>query len=578
MDGLSTHVLRVDEDLQSPEVQVAAALTASASALVTGPDGTGAALLRVVAAQLASSRTRVLRIGPPLDLPGFLDQVARTGGAAGDTGLEQGFAALTDPGPSCDRIALLVEDAHLMPDATLRYIEFALHAGPHLCVAFAGQPGIADTLGLPGYAGLRRRLSLRLALPPAQAATAMAALPAAPAAALPVDAAPVRRRRRSVMVWRELAGAALAAGVAVLLWPHLTPSRSTGTTAVVQEQLAVAMLAEPSPPSGVVQPNPSPTVTGDAAAEQAAEPALPAMQQATVVAPPAAGLDPASSGALADLPSVLAPDLAATPATSAGARAADPAPAMAAIELPDAAPANGTSASRSPETAPEPPQPVAADAPADVLPAAPSQDGPMLAAIAGLPPEPLISEPPASTSPVQVPVAQVPFVQAAPQLAPLPTVPDQDGPTGAAMAGLQPEPPAPVPPLPAPAVQAAPQMAGPAVPDHVVPTLAAIAGLPLAPSAAAPSQPATNPQAAPHAAGRRMMALPQYPSAIQTAARTPTPRRLPPRASAPNAEQAATRPAGPGPDLGYCRSIVLRAQLGEDLTHGDRTFMRNGCR
>jgi hypothetical protein len=594
MDGLSVPVPHDAENLHPPEVQLAAALLAGTSALVTGPDGTGAALLRAVAAHLASSRIRVLRVGPPLDLPGFLDQVTRAGGAAGDTVLEQGFAALTDLGPSCDRIALLVEDAHLVPDATLRYIEFALHAGPHLCIAFAGQPGIAGTLGLPGYAGLRKRLSLRLVLPSPQPVAPMAAPPAAAAAASPANTMPVRRR--AIRVWRELAGAALAAGIAVLLWTHLVPLRGTGTTAGVQAQPA-----GPSPASGV-RLTTTYTATGDVAGVEAAEPALPATQRAATAVSPVADLDPAPPGTLANLPPAPEPTAPAVP------QAAGPDPAMATTEPPAAIPA-----SRIPDTTPNLPRPVLADAPAAVPPVASSQDGPMMGATAGLLPEPSAPEPSAPEPPVQAPVVQAalqsgrppvvpgqdgpieaaiaglrpeptvpppgpslpgPAVQAAPQVAGPPAVPSQDGLMPAAIAGLPHEPPAAaaMPPPPAPVVQAAPQDAGPlAAPGHDGPAAAAIAG-----PQPASSQPATDLVVAPQAAGRRTVPALRDPSTIQTAARAPNLRRLPPRAAAIPAEQAAARSAGPG--LGYCRGIVLRAQLGEELTYGDRIFMRNGCR
>lgn len=564
MDGLPGIPAPYDaENLHSPEVQLAAALMADASVLITGPDGTGAALLRVVAARLALSRTRVLRVGPPLDLPGFLDQAARAGGVASsvpggvpdDTGLEQGFAALTDPGPFCDRIALLVENAHLMSDATLRYIEFAMHAGPHLCVAFAGQPGIADTLALPGYAGLRRRLSLQLVLLPVQPAAPVAAPWTASAETLPVNAAPVRRR--GIKVRRELAGAALAAGVAVLLLSHTGPPPPTsGTADAVQGQPVGSVLAEPLPPSGVAQPAVNPTSTGSIAAGKVAKPALPAMQQAAIV-PNAAEPEPAPPGTLASSPPLHQPDPPA--ALSASGEAAGPAPAVASIEPPAA-----VEASRVPDTAPDLQQPVLADAPAAVPPAAPDQEGPTLAGVAGLPP--------AASA-----IASMPS-PAAPHVAGPPAAPGQDGPMPAAIAGLRPEPPAPVPPSPAPTLQAAPQADGPpAVLDPGSPAPAVAAGL-LTPPAPAPSQPATGLLAAPQAGGRQAVPAPHDPSTVQAAGRTPAWRRPPPRAAGVRNEQAAARPATAGPDLGYCRGIVLRAQLGEDLTYGDRIFMRNGCR
>lgn len=608
MDGLSgTYAPHDAGGLHSPEAQLAAALMANTSALITGPDGTSGALLQAVAMRLASSRTRVLRVGPPLDLPGFLNQAARAGGAAGGTALEQGFAALTDPGPSCDRIALLVEDAHLMPDATLRYIEFAMHAGPHLCVALAGQPGIADTLGLPGYAGLRRRLPLQLALLPAQPAASVAVPRTAPAEALPANAAPVRRR--GIRAWREMAGVALAAGVAVLLWTRTGPPPADGAPASVQAQPAGAMLAAPppSPQSGAVQPaanltsagptSAGPTSAGSVAAEEA-EPTPPVMKRAAA-GPTAAEPDPAPSGTLAGLPSAPQPDPAAPgdPGEAAG-----PATAVATIEPPAV-----TEASRSPATAPDLQPPGLADAPAAVPPAAPGQEGPTLAGVADLQPVPSASAsmpPPAAPhvarpsaapdqdSPMPAATAGLPamppapaFVPplpapAAPQVAGTPAAPDQDDPLPAAVAGLQPEPsaPAPVPPSPAPALKAAPQAAGPpAVPDQGNPVPAVAAGLLPASPVLAPSQPAAG-LAAPLAGSRRTVPALQDPSAVQTPGRTPTLRRPPPRAAAARNEQAATRPAAPGPDLGYCRGIVMRAQLGEDLTYGDRIFMRNGCR
>ncbi len=592
MNGLDVTVPHDAENLHPPEVQLAAALLAGTSALVTGPDGTGAALLRVVAAHLASSRIRVLRVGLPLDLPGFLDQVTRAGGATGDTVLEQGFAALTDPGP-CGRIALLVEDAHLMPDATLRYIEFALHAGPHLCIAFAGQPGIAGTLGLPGYAGLRQRLSLRLVLPPPQPVAPMAAPPAATAAALPASAVPVRRRVTGV--WRELAGAALAAGIAVLLWTHLVPLRGTGMTAGMQAQPA-----GPSPASGVRLTY---TATGDVAGVEAAEPVPPATQRAATAAPPLADLVPALPGTVANLPPAPEPT-----AALAVPQAADPDPAMATTEPPAAIPA-----SRIPDAAPNLPRPVFADAPAAVPPVAPSQDGSIMGATAELLPEPSAPVPPVQAPAVQAalqsgrppmgpgqdgpvevaiaglrpeptapdPVPALPglAVQAAPQVAGPPAAPSQDGLMPAAIAGLPHEPPAAadMPPPPAPVAQATPQDAGPlAAPGHDGPAAAAIAGPQPASSQPASSLPATDLLVAPQAAGRRTVPALHDPSTIQAAARAPNLRRLPPRATTIPAEQAAARPAGP--DLGYCRGIVLRAQLGEELTYGDRIFMRNGCR
>ena len=114
---------------------------------------------------LATGRTRVLRVSPPLDLRGFMEQVGRKGHAAGDDDVERGFNALTTLDPSCDRIVLLVEDAHLLPHTTLFYLKFVLRGEPPLQMAFAGRPEIADTLALEGFTGLRERFSLQLTMP-----------------------------------------------------------------------------------------------------------------------------------------------------------------------------------------------------------------------------------------------------------------------------------------------------------------------------------------------------------------------------------------------------------------------------
>jgi hypothetical protein len=131
--------------------------------LLTGANG--AAVLAGIAATLATLRTRVLRVSPPLDLRGFMEQVGRTGQAAGDDDVERGFNALTTLDPGCDRIVLLVDDAHLLPHTTLFYLQFVLRADPPLHLAFAGCPEIAETLALEGFAGLRGRFTLQLTMP-----------------------------------------------------------------------------------------------------------------------------------------------------------------------------------------------------------------------------------------------------------------------------------------------------------------------------------------------------------------------------------------------------------------------------
>ncbi len=138
-------------------------LNAGGSVLLTGTDD-APGVLAVVADTLAKERTRVLLVRPPLDLPGFMGQVGRAGNASGDDNVERGFNALTTLDAGCDRIVLLVEDAHLLPHPTLFYLQFVLRAEPPLQLAFAGGPGLADALALEGFTGLRGRFSLRLTM------------------------------------------------------------------------------------------------------------------------------------------------------------------------------------------------------------------------------------------------------------------------------------------------------------------------------------------------------------------------------------------------------------------------------
>jgi len=208
-----------------------AAVMDGASVLVTAHDGT-TPLLAAVTLRLAPTRTRVLHVRPPLGIAGFMDQVAANG-APGDTQLEWGFNALVMPDAGCDRIALLVEDAYRMPQATLRYIKLTLQAGPHLRVVLAGRSGIEDTLALAGFAELRERFPLHLALPAAEPQPAEALLSAETlplAEILPVEDLPVSPHPAAALPVpyrmsppRLLACAAAAAGLALLIGASLVP-------------------------------------------------------------------------------------------------------------------------------------------------------------------------------------------------------------------------------------------------------------------------------------------------------------------------------------------------------------------
>jgi len=149
---------------QHPQVdRLVAGLANGNSMLIVSPLST-AALLTAIEGLLR--RTRILRVAPPLALPAFMEQIAANAGP--DTGsLEQGFNALTTLDATCDRIALIVEDAHLLPPETLRYIDLSFWSAPHLQVILAGQPEMTGLLALEGYTTLRKRLAFKIVVPSA---------------------------------------------------------------------------------------------------------------------------------------------------------------------------------------------------------------------------------------------------------------------------------------------------------------------------------------------------------------------------------------------------------------------------
>ena len=233
----------VASDWPLPSDQLVSALADGVSALITGADGT-TALLAAVEQRLQGARTRVLRVRPPLDLPDLMQQVSPADPARGGSGPEKGFEALTVTRPGCDRITLLVEDAHLVPRETLRYIELALRAGPHLQVVLAGQPGLLEICGLYGLPGLCQRLPLRIALPgsPPARPNPLALLAGQPLVAVrfPVPASPgsqvPRFRRRTPCALA--ASAALAAGLMLALWMPGVPPASAPTIGLVAPSAA----------------------------------------------------------------------------------------------------------------------------------------------------------------------------------------------------------------------------------------------------------------------------------------------------------------------------------------------------
>lgn len=344
MDGLHKFDLALMAVTSSPARQLVAAVSGGASVLFVGQAGT-ADCLRVLGRMLDATRTRVLHVRPPLDLTDFMEQLASALPVSGQCALERGFESLTALDAGCDRIALLVEDAHLLPHPTLRYIEMALRADPHLQVVLAGQPALAETLDLAGFTSLRQRLSVRVDA-------------ASPRHEPPAVVVPITNSRRSRRM-AVLAGA-LAASVAMVAWSlHSSVTPPALPPAVVAAE-AVAPSPEPLLPTVAEAPAILPSIPD---ATSVPEPAAP-----TIVA----GSPEAVAPVLSEAP-LTVPDVAPGPALAAEAPLNTPVPDTAAPPEPVAS-IVVTQAPEAPSPAPAEVQPLATDpappAVAAMLPAA----------------------------------------------------------------------------------------------------------------------------------------------------------------------------------------------------------------
>jgi len=192
MTTLQTHANMTT--LTKPELarQLAAAMKRGASALIASPAAT-LSLLDEAAALLAASRTRVLHVRPPYNLTSFMQQIAPSGSEEDGSLLDSAYDTLTVLDPSCDRIALLAESAHLMPKVTLRYIESLVCKRAQLCVALAGKPELAEALAADDLSDLREELSLHLALSESTPAASLPVAAPRPMTAPVALAAPSRR-------------------------------------------------------------------------------------------------------------------------------------------------------------------------------------------------------------------------------------------------------------------------------------------------------------------------------------------------------------------------------------------------
>ena len=252
------------------------ALKRGTSALIATPAAT-LVLLDEAAALLGASRTRVLHVRPPYDLTSFMHQVAPSASEEDGSLLDSAYDALTVLDPSCDRIALLAESAHLMPKVTLRYIESLVCKRSQLCVALAGKPELVEALASDELSDLRDELSLCLALSGS-----------APAAPLP-EPAPMAVAAPSRRPW-VVAGFLGAVCVGLIISQLLNTLRPDDRGPAALQ----AANAPAAAPPRMVQDVPLPALPEMAASPNAAppEPKVAAEPPPVAAAPPAVAAAP----------------------------------------------------------------------------------------------------------------------------------------------------------------------------------------------------------------------------------------------------------------------------------------------
>ena len=272
-------------------------------------------------ALLVRTRTRILRIRPPLDLPSVMDQLAAAHQVLGGMEVEQGLGFLTVPDATCDQIILMVEDAVSLSEPALRYIERAVRMGPHLQVVFAGRTEAPSLPALEDFNQLRKRLLLS----PAPLTPRLASVAGTLTSSNPpwTTWMPLRRDRgRKARV--ALAGAAAGLGLVLLVVAGrsaLTPgSGSRGGWLTMQlngiarpDTRTVAPPAPNEPGSGYrfaaamppAGPAPSPTTAPPLPDRPRTEDSAPAPQAVPSEAPPAGASADAEAPVATALASVL---------------------------------------------------------------------------------------------------------------------------------------------------------------------------------------------------------------------------------------------------------------------------------
>lgn len=325
--------------------------------LITEGDG-GRVLLDLAADCLAERRSRILWAAEVL--PGALGVPMPSPHAAGqsktsvldDESLTHGFQALTMLDQTCDRIVLLVSDAHALQPSALRYIQFAGRSGGGLQFVFCGTRKVFNLLNAEEFAWLRARLKdgLVVTLAPPIAETpdvppGLPAVPKDPAAWVEETAVPLLSERRPAVsastpswILRLGAMALLGLGGAACLVPSMRNGGADGPAASRQAAVVIQPSRSSEPPAMPASGTPvvgSSASRSDLAASTAA-PGVPAPD------PPGMGSDVQSAdlGSPSIIPS--APALPALPGAVITVRpqtvAGMPEPEPNALQPPESAP------------------------------------------------------------------------------------------------------------------------------------------------------------------------------------------------------------------------------------------------
>jgi len=282
--------------------------------------GDGARVLLDLAADcLAEMRSRVLRAAEVL--PGTLGGPAASPHVAGsskasvpdDELLARGFQALTVLDQTCNRIVLLISDAHALQYPALRYIQFVGRSGAPLQFVFSGTRKFFDLLNAEEFAWLRTRLTaglvVTLAAPIAETSDVSPELPSVSKSSaewVEETAVPLPQARSSAVsastpsrvLWLGALALLGLGGAACFVLSR--PNGEVDSPAVSRPAAAVIQSLGPPEPSPTSAPAPQ-VLEGDTSHSEpeasAAEPGVPAQ--------PSPAMASAVQGAGLESPSIL---------------------------------------------------------------------------------------------------------------------------------------------------------------------------------------------------------------------------------------------------------------------------------